>query len=193
MKLDTPIASSDSSSQLEVYLREYDLLKQEQTARIGFRDNLLYATLGVYGGIISFCLGNKELQGAMLVLPWASFILGWTYLINDEKISAIGRYMRHELAARITKLLPMSEDASYFGWEIAHRSDDRRCRRKCEQILTDQLTFVFSAYAVLWVVYHQEPAVFSSPWIATLAIIEASLITLLGWEILVHADLKRGK
>lgn len=32
------------------------------------------------------------------MLPPVSVILGWTYLVNDEKISAIGRYVRGDHA-----------------------------------------------------------------------------------------------
>lgn len=31
-----------------------------------------------------------------------------------------------------------------FGWEIAHRSDKHRKRRKIEQFIIDEITFVIS-------------------------------------------------
>ena len=37
---------------LEIFFKEYDKLKTEQAQRIGFRDNLLYVTLGLFGTII---------------------------------------------------------------------------------------------------------------------------------------------
>jgi hypothetical protein len=55
---------------LEVYLHEYEKLKDEQTQRIGFRDNLLYVTLGLFGTVISFALSNKTNYYALLVLPY---------------------------------------------------------------------------------------------------------------------------
>lgn len=37
---------SDKDQILEIFFKEYDNLKSEQAQRIGFRDNLLYVTLG---------------------------------------------------------------------------------------------------------------------------------------------------
>jgi hypothetical protein len=82
----------DSLNLLEIYLQEYQTLKAEQTARIGFRDNLLYVTIAVFGGILSFTLANKNYY-ALLIVPWVCLILGWTYLVNDEKISAISLWI----------------------------------------------------------------------------------------------------
>ena len=62
---------------LGVYLREYDKLKDEQASRIGFRDNLLYVTLTVYGALIAFALSNPDFIHGLLVLPWVCLILGW--------------------------------------------------------------------------------------------------------------------
>ena len=43
---------------LKVWLMEYDKLKVEQIQRIGFRDNLLYTTLGIFGAVVSFAVSN---------------------------------------------------------------------------------------------------------------------------------------
>ncbi len=135
---------SDKQQILEVYLHEYEKLKEEQTQRIGFRDNMLYVTLGVFGGILSFALSGKTNYYALLVIPWVCLILGWTYLVNDEKISAIGRYIRYTLVDKVQELTGNADIESIFGWEIAHRSDTRRLRRKIEQLVIDEITFVLS-------------------------------------------------
>jgi hypothetical protein len=57
---------SDKQQMLEVYLQEYEKLKDEQTQRIGFRDNLLYVTLGVFGAVISFAVSSKSNYYALL-------------------------------------------------------------------------------------------------------------------------------
>jgi hypothetical protein len=72
---------SDKQQMLEVYLQEYEKLKDEQTQRIGFRDNLLYVTLGVIGAIIAVAIPNKANDNqanyyALLVIPWVCLILG---------------------------------------------------------------------------------------------------------------------
>ena len=86
---------------LKVWLMEYDKLKVEQIQRIGFRDNLLYTTLGLFGAVVSFAVSNAANSYALLVIPWVCLVLGWTYVVNDEKISAIGRYIRLTLVEKV--------------------------------------------------------------------------------------------
>ncbi|WP_315788875.1 hypothetical protein [Fischerella sp. JS2] len=141
--------SGDTQRMLEVFLQEYEKLKDEQAQRIGFRDNLLYFTLGVFGAIISFAVSNKANYYALLVIPWVCLILDWTYLVNDEKITAIGKYIRLTLVEKIKEQTGNTDIESIFGWEIAHRNDQRRRRRKIEQLTIDQITFVFSGISGL--------------------------------------------
>lgn len=69
---------------LDIYLKEYDKLKNERMQRIGFRDNLLYVTLVLFGTVLAFALSEKGNPDTLLVLPWVSLVLGWTYLMNDR-------------------------------------------------------------------------------------------------------------
>ncbi len=182
---------SDKQPMLEVYLQEYEKLKDEQTQRIGFRDNLLYVTLGVFGGVISFALSNKANHYALLVLPWVCLILGWTYLVNDEKISAIGKYIRLNLVEKIKEQTGNTDIESVFGWEIAHRSDERRKRRKIQQMIIDEITFVLSGIVGLlafWFLIPQHHWPIQILWWAELA-----LLIILGVEIVFHADLAKGR
>lgn len=176
---------------LDVYLLEYEKLKEEQAQRIGFRDNMIYVTLGVFGGVISFALSNKINYYALLVIPFVCLILGWTYLVNDEKISAIGRYIRLTLVEKIKQETAQNEIESIFGWEIVHRSDKRRRRRKIEQLIIDEITFVVSGISGLiafWVLVQQHH------WaIIFLCIVEMLLLIILGIEIFIYADLAKGK
>ncbi|WP_346777045.1 hypothetical protein [Streptomyces sp. HNM0575] len=83
---------------------EYERVKGEQQARIGFRDNLLYATLASMAAVVTAVLQRDGQAALLLLLPPVSVLLGWTYLVNDEKISAIGRYVREELSPRLADL-----------------------------------------------------------------------------------------
>lgn len=181
---------------LSVYLQEYGKLKDEQTKRIGFRDNLLYVTLGLFGTVLALSLGDKANPYALLALPWVSLVLGWTYLVNDEKITAIGRYIRYDLVEKVSHLTGMAElgveeAESVFGWEIAHRGDEGRQRRKIEQLIVDELAFVVSgivALATFWVLVPQ------IHWLAQiLGWIEIILLVVLGIEIFIYADLAKGR
>ena len=80
---------------------------------------------------------------------------------------------------------------SIFGWEIAHRNDKRRKRRKIEQLIIDQITFVFSGIAGLiafWLLVPQPH------WtIQIICWIELGLLIFLGIEIIIYADLAKGR
>ncbi|WP_445632660.1 Integral membrane protein [Nostoc sp. DSM 114161] len=176
---------------LEVYLQEYEKLKDEQTQRIGFRDNLLYVTLGVFGAVISFAVSNKANYYALLVIPWVCLILGWNYLVNDEKITAIGKYIRLTLVEKIKQETGNDDIESIFGWEITHRNDQRRKRRKIAQLIIDQITFVFSGIVGLiafWILIPQPLGI-----IQVLCWIELVLLIVLGVEIVIYADLAKGR
>jgi hypothetical protein len=183
--------SDDKKGMLDVYLQEYEKLKDEQTQRIGFRDNLLYVTLGVFGTVITFAVSNKANYYALLVIPWVCLILGWTYLVNDEKITALGRYIRLTLVEKIKQQTGNTDTESIFGWEIAHRNDQRRKRRKIEQLIIDEITFVISGIAGLvafWLLVSQPH------WaIQVLCWIELVLLVILGVEIIIYADLAKGR
>lgn len=182
---------TDKQVKFGVYLKEYEKLKDEQIQRIGFRDNLIYVTLGVFGGVLSFTLSNQANYYGLLILPWVCLILGWTYLINDEKISALGRYIRLNLVETIREQTGNTDVESLFGWEIAHRSDQRRRRRKIEQLIVDEITFVCSGLVGLLAFWFLVP---HPPWgIQILYWVELVLLIILGVEIIIYADLAKGR
>ncbi|WP_017720794.1 hypothetical protein [Kamptonema formosum] len=176
---------------LEIFFKEYDKLKSEEAQRIGFRDNLLYVTLGLFATVISFALSNSSNYYALLVIPWICLILGWTYLVNDEKITAIGRYIRLKLVDKVKEHTGYTELETLFGWEIAHRSDKHRKRRKIWQLIVDEITFVFSgvvALSAFWFLVSQPPLA-----ITILSGVELLLLIVLGVEIFIYADLAEGR
>ncbi|WP_225080981.1 hypothetical protein [Streptomyces sp. CoT10] len=135
----------------QLLLAEYQSIKDEQKARIGFRDNLLYVTLAAVAAVVVAAVPAKR-PVMLLALPPVCFILGWTYLVNDEKISAIGRYVRTDLGPRIAALAATGEPV--FGWEEAHRSDGRRASRKVIQCTVDLTAFCLipvTGMVVYWV------------------------------------------
>jgi len=142
-------ATQLSEEILKIHLFEYNSLKNEQTQRIGFRDNLLYAMLVAFGGAVGYVLSNDNNLNILLILPWLCFILGWTYVINDEKISAIGRYLRLELSPKLSHLTHVSTE-TFFNWEIAHRQDRYRISRKITQLIVDLLSFVGTGGLAIW-------------------------------------------
>lgn len=87
----------------QLLLAEYQIVKDEQKTRIGFRDNLLYVTLTVLAAVIAATAQARQ-PAMLLALPPVCVVLGWTYLVNDEKISAIGAYVRGDLGPRLARL-----------------------------------------------------------------------------------------
>lgn len=134
---------------LEVLLREYTALKAESTARIGFRDALLYTTLGAVGVVFAYVASNRGSREALLVIPWVTFILGWAYLVNDLMVSRLGKFVRVELTRQMNNSFACFRTKhgelylrEAFRWEPFHRSDPRRIQRKWIQLFVDWATFV---------------------------------------------------
>jgi hypothetical protein len=166
---------------------EYEQLKQEQRGRIGVRDNLIYATLGSMAAVIAAALQAKGPANLLLLLPPVTIVLGWTYLVNDEKVSAIGRYIRADLAPRLAALT--ADGAPVFGWESIHRTGPRRTSRKTLQLAVDLGTFCVPALAAIVVFWVNGPL---TPAFLSVSIVEAAAVGLLTWQIFVHADLSTG-
>ncbi|WP_405589194.1 hypothetical protein [Streptomyces sp. NBC_01092] len=136
----------------QLLLAEYQSVKEEQKARIGFRDNLLYVTLAVVAAVIAAAAQAKQ-PSMLLALPPVCVVLGWTYLVNDEKISAIGHYVREELGPRLAQLASSDGSFATFGWEAYHRTDTRRRSRKAIQAGIDLTAFCavpMAALVVFW-------------------------------------------
>ncbi len=131
----------------DVHLSEYWKLKDEQTKRIEFRDQLIHVHLALVGAATGWGLTHSDPR-VFLIVPWICVIMGWSYLVNDDHISALGTYIRLELRPRLKEAVGLT-DRDLLGWEIAHRSDDRRLQRKVIQYLVDLLTFVFSGLIAL--------------------------------------------
>jgi hypothetical protein len=144
-----------SDKAIDIALHEYDRLAAECVARIGYRDNLIYVTLAAYGAIIAFVLHNGEATTpsgmsafGLLVLPWVSLVLGWSYLTNDLKISEIGNYIRRDLEPRLQSATDNSTN-KILGYDYAHGLERHRRARKWIQFLINELTFAFSGMSAM--------------------------------------------
>ena len=169
----------------KVLLTEYEQLKQEQRARIGYRDKLVYLTLAATAAVIAAILQSHGQLSLLLLLPPVSLLLGWTYFSNDEKISSIGDYILHDLSARVS-VEYKTDVTEVFGWEMFHRSDARRRVRKGLQLAVDLLTFCvipFAALIAVWT-HHSMPC-----WLGMLSVVEAALVAVLAAQIVYRADI----
>ncbi|MEU5298281.1 hypothetical protein [Streptomyces umbrinus] len=166
----------------QLMLAEYQSVKDEQKARIGFRDNLLYVTLAVVAAVAAASAQSGQ-TSMLLALPPVCVVLGWTYLVNDEKISAIGAYVRGDLGPRLAGLAQI-ERLSAFGWETAHRTDTRRTSRKAIQCGVDLLAFCAVPLAGL-VVYWAGGQVGRG--LLVLSVLEALVVVGLAVQVVLYA------
>lgn len=169
----------------QVLITEYECLKTEQNSRIAFRDRLLYATLASLAGTIALTIGGRERTALLLVLPAVCVVLGWTYLVNDEKVSAIGRYVREQLTPRMAQL---TGDSAVFGWERTHRADRRRMSRKLLQLSVELTTFVLPSIAAVVTYWLMGPF---SVLLLVISFAELATTGVLAAQIVLYADLSR--
>lgn len=158
----------------DLALAEYQQLKTEQVARIGFRDNLIYVTLVAIAGTLTLT-HSAHSRGYLLLAPAVAFVLGWTYLANDHMITAIGRYVREHPAL------------SAMRWETDHPADRRRASRKTIQLTVDLTAFCGSALAALaafWLAPGPRP-----PLLVLASAAEALAMGLLAWQFIAYAEL----
>ncbi|MFE2277505.1 hypothetical protein ACFXAE_09575 [Streptomyces sp. NPDC059454] len=167
----------------QLLLAEYQSVKDEQKARIGFRDNLLYVTLAVVAAVIAAAAQAKQ-PSMLLALPPVCLVLGWTYLVNDEKISAIGLYVRDDLGPRLAALVAHGGGFTTFGWEAYHRSDTRRRSRKAIQTVIDLTAFCAVPLAALVVFWANGDG---GGLMITLSVLEALAVAGLGSQIVWYA------
>ncbi|WNZ08608.1 hypothetical protein [Streptomyces sp. 11x1] len=164
----------------QLLLVEYQVVKEEQKTRIGFRDNLLYVTLTVLAAVIAASAQARQ-SAMLLALPPVCVVLGWTYLVNDEKISAIGAYVRGDLGPRLAQLAGAQK---VFEWEVAHRGDVRRRSRKVIQCGIDLLAFCVVPLAGLLVYWVSGE---TSAGLVVLSGVEALTVVGLGVQIVLYA------
>lgn len=176
-----PPTIADNGGQLDVLRDELKTLKDEQRDRIRARDNLIYSLVVAIAAVAG---GSKLAGPAMaLLLPPVALALGWTYLVNDQKVSAIGRYLRTDLAPRLGALV----GADVLRWETAHRSDHRRRQRKGIQLGVDLTVFVLPAAAAITWYWADGP---TNPALILASVAEAITVLIAAWQLIAHADIK---
>jgi len=131
-------------SSSDFLLSEYEKLKDEQLKRIAFRDQMIYISLGAIGSVFSFAVENPKYFIALLILPFITLVLGWTYLVNDEKISSIGKYLKLIL---IPKINNQKSHKHIESWETYLKKDKKRKLRKGIQLIVDLTVFCVSSIA----------------------------------------------
>ncbi|MET9395075.1 hypothetical protein ABZY20_32485 [Streptomyces sp. NPDC006624] len=177
------VADTDDVTESRLLLVEYDRIKEEQKTRIGFRDNLLYFTLASATAVLAIAVPGGQAP-LLLAVPVICLVLGWTYLVNDEKISAVGCYIRDRLGPRLAEL--SGAPGAVFGWETYHRDDARRTTRKRLQTAVDLFTYV-ALPMICVIAFWCSPAV--RPLLLTVSLAQTLALAVLGWQFLRYAEL----
>ncbi len=166
---------------LTVHMDEYRALKAEQSSRIGFRDNLMYATLGAVGAA-GWGAVQQDRPALLLVIPLACSALGWTYLRNDSQITRIRSYIRGTLRPRITRIIG---DSDIFDWETV---PDDRCRntRRWIQLVVDLAVFFLPGLTACTIVNHYQPG----PGITALIAVAVLMTAAVGGQIITDSDVR---
>lgn len=119
----------------EVFLLEYEKLKDEQRARISIRENLFYIALVVIGAVFSALLTISQLDIGYLALTPILFVISNAYYNNDEIIGRMNVYIRESLAPRLATATGWNVD-ELFQWEGYTRSKGR-VRRRLYQLVAN--------------------------------------------------------
>lgn len=130
------------TKRIQILLEEYKAVEDEQKAASDF------AT--------TFCMSLSQRQAAsrrwrsprMARLRRHSSTLAGIYpgldlSVNDQKISAIGRYIRGPLHSELQAMAGTTD--KLLRWETVHRTDDLRRERKFFQLFVDMVTFAGSS------------------------------------------------
>ncbi|MFC9249815.1 hypothetical protein [Amycolatopsis thailandensis] len=127
----------------EILLAEYEALKSEQTSRIVLRDRLMYAALAALAATLALVVQPAGHEYLLLLLPLVCVVLGWTYFVNDQKITAISRYLGGKLAPLLR--VRTHRGGRVLAWESVHRGDPLRRLDKSMQLVVELLMFVAPA------------------------------------------------
>ncbi|MER5889331.1 hypothetical protein ABT160_36365 [Streptomyces sp. NPDC001941] len=176
------MAATEDVSEISLLLAEYDRIKEEQKTRIGFRDNLLYFTLAASTTVLAVAAESSQAQ-LLLAVPVICLVLGWTYLVNDEKISAVGCYIRGQLGPRLAEL--SGAQGTVFGWETYHREDASRTTRKRLQTAVDLFTY-FAVPLACVTGFWCSPQV--RPLLVFVSLGQSLALIVLGWQFLRYAE-----
>ncbi|QQQ78191.1 hypothetical protein IOD16_06885 [Saccharothrix sp. 6-C] len=172
----------------DVLLAEYDALKAEQKSRIALRDRLTYAALASLTAALALVIQPAGRPHLLLLLPLVCVILGWTYLANDQKISAIGAYLRRHLAPAL--VATNGRLGGLFAWESVHRHSPLRRLDKVTQLVVDLLMFAVPSLlstALYWATGDVRTDLLA------VSIIEALLTLGFAARVVIAADLSTGE
>ena len=99
----------------EEIFSEYVALKNEQIERIKIRDSFINYVIVSVGILLSVAFGGTKTHAVIVLsIPWVALAFGWVFIMNDIKISHIGRYL--------SEVLVPQTSSSWDRWRVEHRN-----------------------------------------------------------------------
>lgn len=111
---------------------ERPALRAEQLERIKQRDGFLNLNVVAVGTVGAISLSSPGRLPAILLIPWATAILGWAYVANDDKVTALGRHLYG--------ILPAHQQAQ--SWEAGTKGYLPGAVRRSAEVIVFFLSFV---------------------------------------------------
>jgi len=178
----------------DVYLTEFEKLKDEQISRGAHRDRLFHLTIILIGGGVTIAFSKPDQSmGTLLLLPAVAFVAGMSHIACDRRISSIGSYFKNTLAKRVSERTDIPQD-KIFEWETFIRADVYRSGRKRLQFLSNLLLYVGSglwataAYAAHVTMGSPHRALNGLEWAA--CIFDFLLMVLMFWQLTSHSYIR---
>ena len=140
---------------------EYTTLKSEQLDRIKQRDGFLNLNVVAVGIVVAIAVRTDGSTSAWLLIPWITTIMGWAYLSNDDKVSAIARHIR---AAPPTT-------GALHSWEVGPKGLLPVPVRRYADILIYLLSFAFPTPAAIILYANNHAWSFATVLLATLEVL----------------------
>ncbi len=127
-----PDGEADPAIRTQILLAEYNALRTETERRSTVQWNVFALQLASAGAISSVAISSSTFA-LLLLVPFASYLLGSRYILHDFHIKLIRRYVRESLAQRLggqvrweswrTSALTAPTTRGWFsvtGWNFLH-------------------------------------------------------------------------
>ena len=124
-------------------------LRAEQLERIKQRDGFLNLNVVAVGTVGAISLSSPGRLPAILLIPWATAILGWAYVANDDKVTALGRHLYG--------VLPTHQQTQ--SWDAGNKGYLPAAVRRSAEVIVFFLSFVVPTPASILIFARSD-----SPW-----------------------------
>ena len=124
-------------------ISEYNSLRAEALQRVIFRDNALFLTIGIFGGLLTFCMNSSSIN-AILAYPIIAVFIATIWAHNDYRVGEIGKYIRVRMESQI----------GYEGWETYLDNKLKKPLFRANIFSAMGIFCISQALSILFVIYY---------------------------------------